>query len=134
MRRPAGERGLVASSAPKAGSNALSDTSSTRRWMRSSRRPLENGGSVPSDDLASGKQLGRLAPLSTAGQPSSVSQMGFAIGTQAVGVESSMPPARSWCAFVHQPARSFWRNTQGLPNAPSAIGVRTCASRAASSA
>jgi len=55
------------------------------------------------------KALGALAPLSTAAQPASVNQIGFDCGTHAVGVAASRPPGR---------------NTQGLPWAPSMIGVR----------
>ena len=39
--------------------------------------------------------LGWLAPLSMAGQPTSVNQMGFDCGTQAVGAPLSTPPGRS---------------------------------------
>ncbi len=66
-----------------------------RRCIRSSRRPLEKGGRPPSADFGSGKTLGRLAPLSTAGQPISVRRIGFEPGTQAVGAASRTPPTRS---------------------------------------
>ena len=45
--------------------------------------------------LASTNTFGWLAPLSTAGQPTSVSHTGLLIGTQAVGAASSVPPTRS---------------------------------------
>jgi hypothetical protein len=50
---------------------------------------LEKYGRWFSDDFGSGNTLGWLAPLSTAGQPASVNQIGFERGIHAVGVESS---------------------------------------------
>lgn len=87
--------GLSASLAPKAGSKAAVIISSVRRWMKSSRPRLEKGGKPPSEDLASGKVLGRFGPLSTAPQPISMRRMGFAPGTQAVGAPSRTPPGRA---------------------------------------
>ena len=43
----------------------------------------------------------------------------------------STPPGRSKCGLSHQERMSLKRNTQGLPAAPSVIGVRTWASRSA---
>jgi hypothetical protein len=47
------------------------------------------------EDFGSGKTFGWLAPLSTAGQPTSVNQNGLLYGTQAVGLPVSTPPGRS---------------------------------------
>lgn len=66
-----------------------------RRWMKSSRNPPEKCGSALSDDFGSLKTLGSFVPLSTAGQPVSVSHTGFDCGTHAVGAAASMPPGRS---------------------------------------
>ncbi len=46
-------------------------------------------------DFGSGKTFGWFAPRSTAGQPSSVNQIGFMPGSQPVGLVSSTPPRRS---------------------------------------
>ena len=48
--------------------------------MRSSRLREEKGGKADSEDFGSGKTLGPLVPLSTAGMPISVSQIGLAAG------------------------------------------------------
>ena len=96
------KRGDAGSNTPICASSALSS-------IRSSRCPFENGGNAFSDDLGSGKTLGLFAPLSTAGQPVSVSQTGFAPGTQAVATPSSAPPTRSICGFRHQLAMSLAR-------------------------
>jgi len=84
--------------------------------------------------FASGNTLGWFAPLSTAPQPSSVSQTGLLPGTHAVGVAERTPPTRLWCALPHQPAISLNRQTQGSPYAPSPIGDRAPASRSAADA
>jgi hypothetical protein len=81
--------------------------------MRSSRLPPENGGIADSDDFGSGKTFGALAPLSTAGTPISVSQIGCERGDHAVAAVSS-PPTRSICGFDHHPTRSLARNTHGF--------------------
>ncbi len=62
----------------------------------------KGGEIVPSMDRASGNALGWFAPLSTAGQPSSVSQIGLMRGIHAVVLPSSTPPTRSMCGFAHQ--------------------------------
>src|SRR5689334_4954296 len=97
--------------------------------MKSSRVPAEWYGRFDSELFGSTNTLGWLAPLSTAGQPSSVNQNGLDCGTQAVGVADSMPPGRLKCWLVHQLRMSLKRNTQGLPALPSVMGLRTCASR-----
>jgi hypothetical protein len=56
---------------------------------------LEKCGTPPSADLKSGNVLGWFAPLSTAGQPISVSQIGLPCGVQAVGEGISTPLTRS---------------------------------------
>jgi len=65
-----------------------------RRWIKSSRAPLEKYGSAFSLDLGSKKTLGWLAPLSIAGQPSSVNQIGLLDGTQSVASTLSTPQSR----------------------------------------
>ena len=89
--------------AAKAGSNAgqhalpqdaAAPARRPRRWRNTAGRA--------SRLLGSGKTLGWLAPLSTAGQPSSVNQIGLLCGTQAVAAASRTPPARSWCGLLHQ--------------------------------
>ena len=54
--------------------------------MKSSRVPREKYGSAVSELFGSTNTFGWLAPLSTAGQPISISQNGFDCGTQSVGV------------------------------------------------
>jgi hypothetical protein len=88
--------------------------SSARACTRSSRKPRDRSGTADSDDFGSGKTFGPFGPLSTAGMPISVSQIGFAPGLHAVAVVST-PSTRSICALAHQPAMSFWRNVHGLP-------------------
>ena len=127
------EIGLFSTLAPRARSNVPSIASRKRRWIMSSRWPLEKYGTPPSADFGSGNTLGWFAPLSTAGQPTSVNQIGLLCGTQAVGAGSSAPPTRSKCGLDQKLHRSLTRNTQGLPS-PSVIGVRVCDVRAASSA
>ena len=73
----------------------VNNPDSARRWIRSSRTPLENHGSALSDERGSKNTLGWFAPLSTAGQPYSVKRIGFAIGTQAVGSACRSPSIRS---------------------------------------
>ena len=63
------------------------------KW-KSSRAPFEKCGRKDSDDFGSKNTFGWFAPLSTAGQPSSVSQIGLLCGTQPVGVPTSTPPGR----------------------------------------
>ena len=60
--------------------------------MASSRQPLEKYGKKLSDDFGSWKTFGWFVPLSTAGQPSSVNQIGFDCGSQAVGAPLLTPP------------------------------------------
>jgi hypothetical protein len=87
--------------------------SSVRAWARSSRTPRENGGSADSDDLGSGNTFGPFGPLSTAGTPISVSQIGFDFACQDVDPVST-PFMRSACRFDHQETRSFARKIHGL--------------------
>ncbi len=61
-----------------------------RRWIRSSRLPVEKYGRPDSADFGSGNTLGWFAPLSTAAQPISVSQIGLPCATQPVGEPSSL--------------------------------------------
>jgi hypothetical protein len=75
------------------------------------------------------KTLGWFEPLSTAGQPTSVNQIGFDCGTHAVGVPASTPPGRLKCWFSHHSRIAFGLYTHGLPCAPSVIGSRVCAMR-----
>ena len=103
-----------------------------RAWIKSSRTPVENGGKADSEDFGSAKTLGELLPLSTAGTPNSVSQIGFDCGIHAVGLPSSVPFTRSKWGLDHQLLRSFGRYTQGLLAAPSVIGVRIWLVRSAS--
>ena len=56
--------------------------------------PREKYGSAVSELFGSTNTFGWLAPLSTAGQPISISQKGFDCGTQSVGVPLSTPPGR----------------------------------------
>ena len=67
-----------------------------------------------------GQQLSTNPTASTL--PVSIYQLGLALST---------PPGRLWWGFDHQARRSFGRNTQGLPAAPSVMGVRICADRSA---
>ena len=75
--------------------------------MRSSRVPREKYGSAFSELFGSKKTFGWLVPWSTAGQPSSVNQIGFDCGTQAVGAPLSTPPGRLKCGFGHQARMSL---------------------------
>ena len=87
-------------------------------------------GQVQSELLGSTKTLGWLAPLSTAGQPSSVNQMGLDCGTQAVGVADSTPPGRLKCWFATR-SDVLEAEHPGLAGAASVMGVRVWASRSA---
>src|SRR3954469_6477505 len=110
-----GESGFAPAGWPgRVGSKRDRIAASARAWIRSSRVARESGGSADSDDFGSGKTFGAFVPLSTAGTPISVSQIGFAHGTHAVAPVST-PPTRSTCAFDHQPTRSLGRKTHGLP-------------------
>ena len=65
------------------------------RADRHVRRIIKAGHGALSALLGSMKTLGWLAPLSTAGQPHSVSHTGFICGTHDVGAPASTPPGRS---------------------------------------
>ena len=60
--------------------------------MKSSRPPVEWYGKKLSDDFGSWKTFGWFVPLFTAGQPSSVNQIGFDRGCQAVGAGALRHP------------------------------------------
>ena len=75
--------------------------------MKSSRVPREKCGSAVSELFGSTNTFGWLAPLSTAGQPISISQNGFDCGTQLVGTPLSTPAGRSWCALSHHDLMSL---------------------------
>src|SRR3569832_1414410 len=91
------EAGLLAESFQKA-----KWASRKRRWIRSSRSPFEKYGRALSEDLGATKTLGWLAPLSTAGQPSSVKRIGLDFATQSVGVADSVPVGRSKWGLLPQ--------------------------------
>jgi len=63
--------------------------------MRSSLTLREKWGASDSELFGSMKTFGWFEPLSTAGQPISVNQIGFDSGTQAVALADSTPPGRS---------------------------------------